>query len=182
MSCLAVIRYQSAMLRMMIVAGVFMVAGVLTVRYVEHVGTGNGTVALSSAPTPAPVSASVSARNVVLTKAPNGHFQVEARVDGRRIEFLVDTGASHIALREREAARLGIYPRPSDYTVRVSTANGVTKAALVQLRSVEVGDILVRDVSAIVHPDEGLSVNLLGMTFLSRVRWTHERGKLVLEQ
>ena len=128
------------------------------------------------------MSSSASARNVVLTKAPNGHFQVEARVDGRRIEFLVDTGASHIALREREAARLGIYPRPSDYTVRVSTANGVTKAALVQLRSVEVGDILVRDVSAIVHPDEGLSVNLLGMTFLSRVRWTHERGKLVLEQ
>ena len=112
----------------------------------------------------------------------NGHFQVEARVDGRRIDFLVDTGASHIALRESEAARLGIHPRPRDYTVRVSTANGVTKAALVQLRSVEVGDIIVRDVSAIVHPDEGLSVNLLGMSFLSRVRWTHERGKLVLEQ
>ena len=181
MSCLAAILYQSTMLRMMIVAVVFMVAGVMTVRHLENTG---GTVALSSAPTPtpAPVSSSVSARNVVLTKAPNGHFQVEARVDGRRLEFLVDTGASHIALREREAARLGIYPRPSDYTVRVSTANGVTKAALVQLRSVEVGDILVRDVSAIVHPDEGLSVNLLGMTFLSRVRWTHERGKLVLEQ
>jgi aspartyl protease family protein len=170
------------MLRMMIVAVVCMVAGVLTVRYVENVGTGTGTgtVALSSAP--APVSSSASARNVVLTKAPNGHFQVEARVDGRRLEFLVDTGASHIALRESAAARLGIYPRPSDYTVRVSTANGITKAARVQLRSVEVGDILIRDVPAIVHPDEGLSVNLLGMTFLSRVRWTHERGKLVLEQ
>ena len=166
---------------MMIIAMVFMVAAVLTARHLENVGTG-GTVALSSAPAPAPVSSSASARNVVLTKAPNGHFQVEARVDGRRIEFLVDTGASHIALRAREAARLGIYPRPSDYTVRVSTANGITKAALVQLRSVEVGDILIRDVSAIVHPDEGLSVNLLGMTFLSRVRWTHERGKLVLEQ
>jgi aspartyl protease family protein len=176
--------YQSAMLRMMIIAMVFMVAAVLTARHLENVGTGGAgsTVALSSAPTPAPVSSSASARNVVLTKAPNGHFQVEARVDGRRIEFLVDTGASHIALRAREAARLGIYPRPSDYTVRVSTANGITKAALVQLRSVEVGDILIRDVSAIVHPDEGLSVNLLGMTFLSRVRWTHERGKLVLEQ
>jgi aspartyl protease family protein len=179
MSCLAVIRYQSAMLRMMIVAMVCMVAGVLTVRYVENVGPGS-TVALSSAP--APVSSAASARNVVLTKAPNGHFQVEARVDGRRLEFLVDTGASHIALRESAAARLGIYPRPSEYTVRVSTANGITKAARVQLRSVEVGDILIRDVPAIVHPDEGLSVNLLGMSFLSRVRWTHERGKLVLEQ
>jgi aspartyl protease family protein len=95
---------------------------------------------------------------------------------------MVDTGASHIAIPMREAARLGIFPRPSDFTVRVNTANGVTKAAMVQLRTVEVGDILVRDVPAIVHPDEGLSVNLLGMSFLSRVRWTHERGRLVLEQ
>jgi aspartyl protease family protein len=131
---------------------------------------------------PAPVSSSPSARNVVLTKGRQGHFEVEARVDGRRLEFLVDTGASHIALRESEAARLGIYPRPNDYTVRVSTANGVTKAAMVRLGSVEIGDIVVRDVPAIVHSDEGLAVNLLGMSFLSRVRWTHERGQLVLEQ
>ena len=41
---------------------------------------------------------------------------------------------------------------------------------------------MVRNVRAMVHPDEALGVNLLGMSFLSRVRWTHERGKLVLEQ
>jgi aspartyl protease family protein len=41
---------------------------------------------------------------------------------------------------------------------------------------------VVRDVPALVHPDESLGVNLLGMSFLSRLRWTHERGKLVLEQ
>jgi aspartyl protease family protein len=66
--------------------------------------------------------------------------------------------------------------------VKVATANGVTRAALVQLRAVELGDIVVRDVPALVHPDESLAVNLLGMSFLSRLRWTHERGKLVLEQ
>jgi aspartyl protease family protein len=167
------------MFRFLIVALVFLAGGVMAVRYLENSG---GTVALNATSTPAPVSSAASARNVVLTKGRGGHFEVEARVDGRRLEFLVDTGASHIALRESAAARLGIYPRPSDYTVRVSTANGVTKAALVQLRSVEIGDIIVRDVPAIVHSDEGLSVNLLGMSFLSRVRWTHERGKLVLEQ
>jgi aspartyl protease family protein len=165
------------MFRFLIVALVFLAGGVMAVRYLENSG---GTVAMNA--TPAPVSASPSARNVVLTKGRNGHFEVEARVDGRRLEFLVDTGASHIALRESAAASLGIHPRPSDYTVKVSTANGVTKAALVQLRSVEVGDIVVRDVPAIVHSDAGLSVNLLGMSFLSRVRWTHERGKLVIEQ
>jgi len=169
------------MFRFLVAALALLAGGVMAVRHLEN--PGQGTVALSSsAPSPAPTPASSYARNVVLTKGRNGHFEVEARVDGRRLEFLVDTGASHIALRESAAARLGIYPRPSDYTVRVSTANGVTKAALVQLRSVEVGDIIVRDVAAIVHSDEGLSVNLLGMSFLSRVRWTHERGKLVLEQ
>ena len=155
------------MFRFLIVALVFLAGGVMAVRHLESSG---GTVAMNA--TPAPVSAAPSTRNVVLTKGHNGHFEVEARVDGRRLEFLVDTGASHIALRESAAARLGIHPRPSDYTVRVSTANGVTKAAMVQLRSVEVGDIIVRDVPAIVHSDEGLSVNLLGMSFLSRVRWT----------
>jgi aspartyl protease family protein len=168
------------MVRIVVIALAFLFAAVTAVRQLE--APRQGTVALSSAPSPAPVTPSPYARNVVLTKARNGHFEVEARVDGRRIEFLVDTGASHIALRESAAARLGIYPRPSDYTVRVSTANGVTKAALVQLRTVEVGNIVVRDVPAIVHSDQGLGVNLLGMSFLSRVRWTHERGKLVIEQ
>jgi aspartyl protease family protein len=166
------------MVRILVVALVLLAGAVVAVRYLENPGAAS--VAMTA--TPVPVSSSPSARNIVLTKGRNGHFEVEARVDGRRLEFLVDTGASHIALRESEAGRLGIYPRPSDYTVRVNTANGVTKAALVQLRTVEIGDILVRDVAAIVHPDEGLSVNLLGMSFLSRVRWTHERGKLVLEQ
>ena len=173
----------SLMLRIACYAVLLVVASVVTIHLVERGSpTPTAMTATPAKPAPAPVSAAPSARNVVLTKARNGHFEVEARVDGRRLEFLVDTGASHIALRESAAARLGIYPRPSDYTVRVSTANGVTKAALVQLRSVEVGDIVVRDVPAIVHSDQGLGVNLLGMSFLSRVRWTHERGKLVIEQ
>jgi clan AA aspartic protease (TIGR02281 family) len=103
-------------------------------------------------------------------------------VDGRRISFLVDTGASQIALRESDAARLGIHPTPRDYKVKIHTANGIGRAALVQLRMVEVGNIVVRDLPALVSPDEALGVNLLGMSFLSRVRWTHERGKLILEQ
>jgi aspartyl protease family protein len=169
------------MVRILVVALVLLGGGVLAVRHLENVGREPVSMTATSVPV-SPVSSSPSARNVVLTKGRHGHFEVEARVDGRRLEFLVDTGASHIALRESEAARLGIYPRPSDYTVRVSTANGVTKAAMVRLSSVEIGDIVVRDVPAIVHSDDGLSVNLLGMSFLSRVRWTHERGKLVLEQ
>jgi aspartyl protease family protein len=125
---------------------------------------------------------SYGSRSVTLRNDGRGHFQVEARVEGRMIDFLVDTGASMIALRETSAARLGIHPRVSDYTIRTQTANGVGKAAPVQLARVEVDGITVRDVQAFVVPDEQLSTNLLGMSFLSRVKWTHDRGKLVLEQ
>ena len=75
-----------------------------------------------------------------------------------------------------------VNPAQRDYTIRMNTANGVGRAAQVDLRMVEVGDILVRDVPALVVPDNVLNVNLLGMTFLSRVRWSHERGRLMLEQ
>jgi aspartyl protease family protein len=177
---LPVIDIKRIMTRILFGALILVAVGMAAVGRLDSVGRAPAPTAMTA--TPAQAAPNAPGRNVVLTKGHNGHFQVDARVDGRRVEFLVDTGASHIALRQREAARLGIHPRLSDFTVRVNTANGVTKAALVQLRSVEVGDIVVRDVPAIVHADEGLSVNLLGMSFLSKVRWTHERGKLVLEQ
>jgi aspartyl protease family protein len=126
--------------------------------------------------------ASAVGRTVTLTSDSRGHFEVDARIDGRQIDLIVDSGASKIVLRESSAARLGIFPRPSDYTGRSSTANGVAKFAPVRLNRVEVNGIVVRDVDAAVMPDEALNVNLLGMTFLSRVKWTHDRGRLVMEQ
>ncbi len=131
---------------------------------------------------PTPQSNPASGRTVTLQSDGRGHFQVDARVDGRAVEFMVDTGASVIALRESAAAKLGIHPAVRDYTARASTANGVVKAAPVMLNRVEVNGIMVRDVMAFVMPDEGLGTNLLGMSFLSRVKWTHEKGRLVLEQ
>ncbi len=137
---------------------------------------------MTVAPTTNPGRASTNSRTVTLARGDGGHFWTEARVDGRRMQFVVDTGASHIALRASDAARLGIHPTQREFSVKVSTANGMTRAAPVQLRAVEVDDVVVRDVTALIHPDEALGVNLLGMSFLSRIRWTHERGRLVLEQ
>lgn len=117
-----------------------------------------------------------------IAQASNGHFETEVAIDGRRVDFMIDTGASMIALRERDANRLGIFPIPADYTALVSTANGNVKAARVSLRRVEVGNISVRDVQALVLPDEALGQNLLGMSFLSRVNWSQKNGKLILEQ
>src|SRR5262249_20091394 len=121
-------------------------------------------------------------RTVTLDSDASGHFQVEARVDGRRLDFMIDTGASLIALRESSAARLGIHPSARDYSIKMQTANGVGRAARVELNYVEINGITVRDVEAFVIPDDALGVNLLGMSFLSRVKWSHDRGRLVLEQ
>jgi aspartyl protease family protein len=112
-----------------------------------------------------------------------GHFQVEGAVDGRRLDFIVDTGASYVALRERDAGKLGIFPAARDYTGRSSTANGVIKVAPVRLSSLEVNGIRVYDVQAVVIPDDSLGVNLLGMSFLSRVRrFEMANGRLLMEQ
>jgi aspartyl protease family protein len=122
-------------------------------------------------------------RTATLQSDRSGHFQVEGSVDGRRIDFMVDTGATVVALRERDAGRLGIFPKPRDYTVSTSTANGIVKVAPVRLSSLEVKGIRIYDVNAVVIPDESLSVNLLGMSFLSRVRrFEMANGRLVMEQ
>ena len=170
------------MSKFIIFAAAVLAAGLLVARWADRGGLiGPSPSAMAAAPVSPPTSASNS-RTVTLSSGNDGHFRTDARVDGRRLELVVDTGASQIALRASDAARLGIHPTPRDYNVKVATANGVTRAAPVELRMVEIGNIVVRDVAALVHPDEALGVNLLGMSFLSRVRWTHDRGQLILEQ
>lgn len=106
----------------------------------------------------------------------------EAKVDGRDIRFIVDTGATLVALRESDAADLGYRPSDDEYRVGIQTANGQGRAAVVELGSVEVGDVIVRDVRAFVLRDDALATNLLGMSFLSRVRWRQQDGELILEE
>ncbi|HWM45372.1 MAG TPA: TIGR02281 family clan AA aspartic protease [Xanthobacteraceae bacterium] len=137
------------------------------------------TTANIAAPEP---QAPAGSRTVSIRRASDGHFHTEASVDGRRVDMLVDTGASVIALRERDAARLGIHPAARDYSAKISTANGVVLAARVELNRVEVGGITVRNVAAVVLPDEALGKNLLGMSFLSKLRWEQRNGQLTLEQ
>ena len=131
---------------------------------------------------PQPKQDTSSYRTVKIEAGRGGHYFIDARVDGRNIDFVVDTGASKMVLRESSAAKLGIFPRPSEYTGRSSTANGVAKFAPVRLNRVEINGITVYDVEAAVMPDSALDVNLLGMTFLSRVKFSQDHGRLVLEQ
>lgn len=135
-------------------------------------------------PVPAPsVAAQTGGRNLIIPRDDRGHFQTEGRIDGQRIDFMVDTGASVVALNERSAARFGFRPSRNDYNSLVSTANGTVKAARTRLAMVDVGGIVVRDVDAMVLPDEALSENLLGLSFLSKLkRFEYAKGKMILEQ
>lgn len=127
--------------------------------------------------------ASSAGRSVTIPRDARGHFQVGGRIDGRRVDFMVDTGASVIALTEREAGRLGIRPARSDYNAQVKTANGTVKAAPVVLRSVDIDGLVVRNVQALVVPGDALSENLLGLSYLTKLkRFEYANGRLVLEQ
>jgi aspartyl protease family protein len=122
-------------------------------------------------------------RSLSIPRDARGHFQAEGRIDGQRIDFMVDTGASVIALNEKSAARFGLRPSRGDYNATVATANGTIKAARTRLAVVELGGLVVRDVDAMVLPDEALSENLLGLSFLSKLkRFEYAGGKMVLEQ
>ena len=121
-------------------------------------------------------------RSLSIARDARGHFATEGRIDGQRIGFMVDTGASVIALNESSAARFGLRPSRGDYKATVTTANGTVKAAPTRLAMVDIGGIVVRDVDAMVLPDEALSENLLGLSFLSKLkRFEYANGKIVLE-
>ena len=159
------------------------IAGLLT-RLADRAGRSpTAEVASVAMAAPAAPATSSNYRSISIARDGRGHFQVDARVDGRRIDFMVDTGASTIALTAKDARKLGIHPSQSEYSVNVRTANGTVRAAPTTLSRVEVGGLVVRDVRALVVPDNALSENLLGMSFLSRLkRFEYAKGKLVLEQ
>jgi aspartyl protease family protein len=122
-------------------------------------------------------------RSVVIGPDAHGDFRVEGAVDGRHLEFLVDTGASAVTLNSRDAARLGLHPAARDYTAALNTANGAIRGAPVRLDMIEIGDIMIRDVPAVILPEEALRTNLLGLTFLSRLHhFEYHDGRLRLEE
>src|SRR5437899_10506277 len=123
------------------------------------------------------------ARRLSIPRDARGHFQTEGRIDGQRIGFMIDTGASVIALNESSAARFGLRPSSGDYNATVTPANGTVKGARARIAMVEIGELIVRDVDAMVLPDAALSENLLGLSFLSKLkRFEYANGKMVLEQ
>lgn len=160
-----------------------LVAGLIVPRYTEQMQPALVPDTLAARPAVVQAHNASYPDSVEVPRDAFGHFRIAGQVDGRRLDFVIDTGASVIALTADDAAQLGIHPAASEYRVPLKTANGTVHAALTTLGMVEIGDIAVHDVAAVVLPDAALSDNLLGMSFLSRLRhFEYSEGKMVLEQ
>ena len=119
---------------------------------------------------------------VELRRSADGHFIADAAVDGVRLRFLIDTGASQVALSPSDARRLGFALDKLRFSQPVSTANGQTFVARTVLKEITIGDITIRDVPATIHR-EGLDASLLGMSFLNRLDgYEVRRDRMILRR
>jgi aspartyl protease family protein len=117
-------------------------------------------------------------QHVTLAADPRGHFLADASVNGNPLRFLVDTGATTIALPASDAVRLGLdYRKGARGAAR--TANGIVPVYRVNLDSVKLGSIELTAVEAIVI-EQGLDMALLGMSFLNRVEMKRDGHTMVL--
>ena len=172
------------MRQILVFAGMLLGMAVLAARFADQTGhapaAAPSTAALAAEK---PVADSSYGTTVTIPRDGRGHFATTARVDGRRMDFMIDTGASLVALRASDAASLGVHPTAREFTAEVKTANGSIRAAPIDLGMVEISGVTVRNVAALVLPDQALGENLLGMSFLLRLRhFEYTNGRLVLEQ
>ncbi|TCQ29793.1 TIGR02281 family clan AA aspartic protease [Rhizobium sp. PP-CC-3G-465] len=155
----------------------------LTDRYLDRTSTPEATLPAKPSATAPAVPAAAGAREVVLPAGPGGHFSTNLEVNGRSVLGLIDTGATVVALNESTARRIGLSLSTLDYSISVSTANGLAKAASVTLKRIKVGSIAVDNVQAMVLPDAALSDTLVGMSFLNRLSsFAVEDGALRLKR
>lgn len=174
-------------------AGLVVLAAVAGVRHWESKGPAAAQAA-EAAPSARPAQLAVArpapaasrpygagGDEVRIAASSDSQFYVTAAVNDAPASFLVDTGAGYVALRDSDARKAGIHTSWTDFTHPVRTANGETKAALVEIAAIEIGRLRVEKVKALVLQDDQLGVNLLGMTFLSRLESVEARkGELLL--
>ena len=133
-----------------------------------------GASALHLGGTPSPGTGS----QITLSSDANGHFLTPGRINGRGVTFLVDTGATLVALGRDEADRLGL-PYQKGQRVGLRTANGDAIGWRIALDSVRVGDVEIYNVEAVVQP-QPMPFVLLGNSFLSRFQMRRDNDTMTL--
>jgi aspartyl protease family protein len=125
----------------------------------------------------------LSGTTVVIPMDERGHFQTDFKLNGRKMNALIDTGATYVAMNRTMAARIGIKVTTQDMKFKVSTANGQANAAAVMIKEVAIGKIRVNNVPALVLEDKALDGMLMGMSFLKELdRFAIENRTLILKK
>ena len=137
-------------------------------------------IALGAGPVRSAGAPARGGSEIVLTAGRNGHFRTLGQINGKSVEFFVDTGASVVSLGQAEADRLGIDYK-SGKPGMARTANGDVPIRLITLSSVRIGDVEVANVEAAVHPSS-FGVVLLGNSFLTRFQMRRENDVMRLER
>ena len=119
-------------------------------------------------------------RRIVLTGDSAGHFTGQGSVNGKVMQFLVDTGATSVAIGAAEAERMGLDFR-NGQPIALRTANGNAQGWRMKLASVRVGDVEIRDVDAVITP-QAMPYVLLGNSFLTQFQMTRLNDEMVLEK
>ncbi|MGO4392418.1 TIGR02281 family clan AA aspartic protease [Variovorax sp. M-6] len=117
---------------------------------------------------------------IVLPVSSGGHFMAQGAINGRAVSFMLDTGATTIAMSAADAQRIGL-DFSKGQPVRMNTANGVAQGHRVRLASVRVGDVEVYDVEAIVS-EQPMPFILLGNSFINRFSMRRDADQMVLEK
>ncbi|MDB5931288.1 MAG: hypothetical protein JWR60_2995 [Polaromonas sp.] len=140
------------------------------------------TLRVGEAPVSTGASGNASGRGtrIVLNEGSGGHFMTPGQINGRSVQFMVDTGATTIAMSMLDAERAGI-PYKAGQPVQMSTANGTVQGFRIKLNSVRVGDVEVYDVDAVVVP-LAMPFVLLGNSFLTRFQMKRENALMTLDK
>jgi aspartyl protease family protein len=125
-------------------------------------------------------AAAASGSHVILTAGSGGHFLTQGQINGNTVSFMVDTGATLVALSTTDADRMGLVYR-NGQPVQTSTANGVIPAWRIKLNSVQIGDVLVYNVDAVVTQGS-MPYVLLGNSYLSRFQMSRTNDQMMLER
>lgn len=107
-------------------------------------------------------------RAAVLKRRTDNHFWADAKINKTRVEFMVDTGATSVALTREDARRIGFKEDELDYKWDISTAGGNTRGAYVLIEEIQIGSVKVKDVPALVVESD-LKQSLLGMSFMNEL-------------
>ncbi len=137
------------------------------------------TVRLGEAPVSVGARAG-SGRKIILMSDSRGHFVNQGLINGRMMQFMVDTGATTVAIGKPDADRMGLEYQTGQ-PVRMNTANGVAQGWRIRLNSVRIGEVEVFDVDAIVTP-QAMPYVLLGNSFLASFQMTRNNDQMVLEK